>query len=440
MFNLFKKKEEENVIFDKRDLSKNAVYFAASGSGYVDYIELPEIKQAVEEGSSFVVTDFKGYILENYKNKLIEAGYKIKVLNLENPKESTHYNPFHYIKCQMDTAKVGAALCPFVYDMFFTSPEKTFTIAMVAYMFETFADRNEFLEDGSPNPYWEERKNLSGLLALLRKADVCDEDGFTKLDNLFAELAEKNPNSFAAKLYHNFKVTSEKSKMDAFIHTLVKLEHLEYDAFRNDELELDKVSKEKTALFIVLDNNEGHLTDTMAIAMVTQLLDILFMQGEVNIGREDRFRPYLDIPVRFFFNEDLRILQHLPSAATYTSGGLKYGVSFTTRFYEPSHVSYSPNKGYDIDSLLQNNEEAAQRYNKEKRYVKEEHDLSAFLNSSDRIGIVGGVYDAAKYNQFFARFGIKNGIDDLWHGEQIVFDHGKLPVFVNKNGRVLTLQ
>ena len=75
-------------------LNLNVLIIGGAGSGKTRGFALPNI---MEMGSSFVVTDPKGDILQASGTMLNQAGYKVRVLNLIEMDHSNNYNPFHYV-------------------------------------------------------------------------------------------------------------------------------------------------------------------------------------------------------------------------------------------------------------------------------------------------------------------------------------------------------
>lgn len=226
-------------------------------------------------------------------------------------------------------------------------------MAIVAYLFEVYTDPNEFMldENGNeiidengqkiPNPHWDGRKNLINVINMLRMAEIHEDEGECQsdLDNLFAELAEANWNSFAVRQYQIFKTSGDKTALNILISTMVKLSLFDNDAFANvtfkDELELEKISTEKTALFVILPVND-QTYNFLASILFTQLFDILYQQGDARGGS-------VEIPVQFLLDE-MANLGKIPSLNTKLATMRSYRISCTLIFQTLSQL-----KSYDKD-------------------------------------------------------------------------------------------
>ena len=83
--------------------NKNVLVIGGSGSGKTRFFVKPQLMQL---HSSYVVTDPKGSLLVECGRQMERAGYKIKVFNTINFKNSMHYNPFAYIHSEKDILKL----------------------------------------------------------------------------------------------------------------------------------------------------------------------------------------------------------------------------------------------------------------------------------------------------------------------------------------------
>lgn len=84
-------------------LNNNVTVVGGSGSGKTAGFVGPNILQF--HGSA-VYTDPKGDTLKDFGPALIDAGYRVEVINLTDMKKSHRYNPFKYIRTQGDLTKL----------------------------------------------------------------------------------------------------------------------------------------------------------------------------------------------------------------------------------------------------------------------------------------------------------------------------------------------
>jgi len=80
-------------------LNASCLLIGGSGSGKSFRYVAPNLLQA---NSSFVVTDPKGTLLEDYGSYLPLKGYQVKVININSPACSDAFNPFAYIHSNKD--------------------------------------------------------------------------------------------------------------------------------------------------------------------------------------------------------------------------------------------------------------------------------------------------------------------------------------------------
>ena len=83
--------------------NKNILVIGGSGSGKTRFFVKPSLMQL---HSSYVVTDPKGSLVLECGKMLVNAGYKVKVLNTINFSKSMKYNPFAYIRSEKDILKL----------------------------------------------------------------------------------------------------------------------------------------------------------------------------------------------------------------------------------------------------------------------------------------------------------------------------------------------
>ncbi len=265
-----------------------------SGSGKSRFYALPNIMQM---HTSYVITDPSGEHLRN-EGKMLEAnGYKVKVFNLVDMENSLHFNPFHYYREPEDIIRFvelfiantsGSKSQMASEDMaFWKNCEKLWFMAHIAYIQETCL---------------EEEKNLNSLVLLLDNSETREDDESWKsaVDVLFDELGKQNPDSFAVKQYKKYKLAAGKTAKSILISVSVRLANFDIpklaNLVENDELELQKIGDEKTALFIIMSDTDKTYNYIAAI-----LLDILF---KTLSKRADSLpEHHLKIPVRCILDE-----------------------------------------------------------------------------------------------------------------------------------------
>ena len=280
----------------KNARNKNVLVVGGSGSGKTRFWLKPNLLQC---HSSYVVTDPKGSIVVECGNALLKNGYKLKILNTINFKKSMHYNPFAYVHSEKDILKLVTTLMTNTKgegsggDPFWEKSERLLLTALIAY-----------LHYEAPV----EEQNFATLLEMLNTMQVLedDEEYQNPVDLLFEELAKKKPNSFAGRQYKLYKLAAGKTAKSILISCGARLAPFDIQELRDltmyDELQLDTLGDQKTALFLIMSDTDS--TFNFLINMVyTQLFNLLCDKAD------DVYGGKLPIHVRCLIDECANIGQ-----------------------------------------------------------------------------------------------------------------------------------
>ena len=281
--------------------NKNILVIGGSGSGKTRFFVKPNIMQM---HSSYVITDPKGTVLlevgsmlakgspmtdENGKivrdkeGKVIYEPYKIKVLNTINFKKSMHYNPFVYIRSEKDILKLVTTIIANTKgegqqsgEDFWVKAEKLYYCALIGYIW--YEGR-------------EEEKNFNTLLAMINASEAREDDENFKnpVDLMFDELEQKDPNHFAVRQYKKYKLAAGKTAKSILISCGARLAPFDIAELRElmsyDEMELDMIGDQRTALFIVISDTDDTFNFVVAM-MYSQLFNLLCDRADdVHHGR-----------------------------------------------------------------------------------------------------------------------------------------------------------
>ena len=298
--------------------NKNILVIGGSGSGKTRFFVKPNLMQM---HSSYIVTDPKGTVLIEC-GKMLERGrpvrdekgnvsyqpYRIKVFNTIDFGKSMHYNPFAYISKknrEKDILKFVDVLIKNTQssqqnggDDFWVKAEKLLYTAYIAMIFTI-------------NP--PEEQNFETLIEMINSSE-CREDDETfqnAIDRLFAfiecwinddfpndmeisdefkEMKANQPNeeqkrlgAFACKQYHAYKLAAGKTAKSILISCSTRLapfaidEVLEITSY--DELGLDKLGDELSALFVIISDTDATFNFLVAI-MYSQLFNLLCTKAD----------------------------------------------------------------------------------------------------------------------------------------------------------------
>ncbi len=297
--------------------NKNVLVVGGSGSGKTRFFIKPNLMQM---HSSYVVTDPKGTLLVEC-GKMLQRGpqkvdgdgkpvfdhrgnpvyepYKIRVFNTVNFRKSMHFNPFAYIHSEKDILKIVTTLIANTKgegkegDDFWVKAETLLYTALIGYIYYE-APANE--------------QNFATLVEMLNAMEVREDDENFKnaVDLLFDALEEKDPDHFALRQYKKFKLAAGKTTKSILISCASRLAPFDIKEVREitmyDELDLDMLGDERTALFLIMSDTDG----TFAF-LISLIYSILF--NRLCERADDVYGGRLPIHVRCLIDEAANIGQ-----------------------------------------------------------------------------------------------------------------------------------
>ena len=246
----------------------NACVIGSSGSGKTRFWLTPQLLQA---HSSYVVVDPKGGTLDQCGRFLQREKYRVRVFNSIDFSKSMHYNPLAYIKTESDVLKFVTALIANTKgdgkegDEFWTKAETLLYCALVAYI----------VFEGP-----EEERNMNTLVEMINSMEVREDDETFKnaVDYMFDGLERRSPQHFAVRQYKKYKLASGKTAKSILISCGARLAPFDIPQLREimsyDELELDKLGDEKSALFFLISDTDTTYNFLVALAF-SQMFNLL---------------------------------------------------------------------------------------------------------------------------------------------------------------------
>ncbi len=297
--------------------NKNVLVVGGSGSGKTRFFIKPNLMQM---HSSYVVTDPKGTVLvecgkmlqrgvqkrdkdgnivRDKKGKIVCEPYKIRVFNTINFSKSMHFNPFAYIHSEKDILKIVTTLIANTKgegkagDDFWVKAETLLYTALIGYI------------------YYEapvEEQNFATLVEMLNAMEVREDDESFKnaVDLLFDALEKKDPDHFALRQYKKYKLAAGKTAKSILISCASRLAPFDIKEVREitmyDELDLDKLGDERTALFLIMSDTDG----TFAF-LISLIYSILF--NRLCERADDVYGGRLPVHVRCLIDEAANIGQ-----------------------------------------------------------------------------------------------------------------------------------
>ena len=271
--------------------NKNILVVGGSGSGKTRFFVKPNLLQM---HSSYVVTDPKGTVLIETGKALLDGGYRIKVLNTINFAKSMHYNPLAYIRSEKDILKLVNTIIANTKgegnqsgEDFWVKAERLYYCALIGYIWYE-----------AP----EEEQNLNTLIEMINASEAREEDESFEnpIDILFKDLEERSPEHFAVRQYKKYKLAAGKTAKSILISCGARLAPFDIKELRDlteyDEMELDTLGDEKTAMFVIISDTDDTFNFLVAI-MYTQLFNLLCDKAD------DFYGGRLPVHVRFILDE-----------------------------------------------------------------------------------------------------------------------------------------
>lgn len=283
----------------------NTGVIGGTGAGKTRGYAMPNLLQA---NCSYAVTDPKGELLRSCGSFLERQGYRVLVLDLIHMDQSHGYNPFEYLENENDVQRLvtnffratGNKNGVSGDNQFWEDTAQMYLMAMIFLL----------LEQAPP-----EEQNFASVRELVTRDMVQNEDDMgmgaaepSPLAVLFYQIECERPDSIALKYYRDCHTSAGKTMKSIQISLLAHLNKFNLkavaDLTRVDELHLERMGEEKTALFCVIPDNDTSFNFLISI-LYTQLFQKLFRAADGKYGGS------LPIPVHFLLDEFANIA--LPS-------------------------------------------------------------------------------------------------------------------------------
>lgn len=305
----------------KYERNKNTLIIGSSGSGKTFGFVKPNIMQM---HSSYVVTDPKGTVLidcgkmlergrdtglKDRQGKTIYEPYNIKVFNTVDFSKSLHYNPFAYISeenCEQDILKFVEVLIKNTSgngeqknEDFWVKSERLLYTAYIAMIFcvspkeerniATLIDMINCSECREDDETWKNAIDLQ-----FEAVDKWVNNNIQEADKMagFEDMKKVNPTqlqvkigNFACRQYKAFKLAAGKTAKSILISCSARLACFGIDKVLEitsyDELGLDRLGDELSALFVIISDTDSTFNFLVAI-MYTQLFNLLCTKADSN--------------------------------------------------------------------------------------------------------------------------------------------------------------
>lgn len=301
--NMIFTKNAQMGLFNKNlpfqwQLNKNVLVVGLPGDGKTFTYVKPNLMQM---NSSFIVTDPKGLLVRETGKMLEEHGYQVKVFDLVNLTKSDMFNPFHYMKSELDIDRITEAIVEGSKkgdregEDFWNQAKLLLNRALIGYLYF-----DSQVRDYIPN--------LSMVSELLRNMKRPNEKEPSPVEKMFANLEKAMPGNYACRQWDLFNSNFEaetRTSVLAIVATQYSI--FDHQAVTNlimaDTMEMDTWNIEKTAVFVAIsETNKAY--SFLASTLFTVMFDQLTHNADAIIqGKKDGYTADDLVHVQFIFDE-----------------------------------------------------------------------------------------------------------------------------------------
>ena len=247
---------------------------------------------AYQKLGSYVFTDPKGELYDDTAGYLKRNGYKIKVLNLVNPKNSDGYNPLSHIKSDLDVDVIASTIIKgqsksSTSDPFWDDTAEMLLKSLIYYLIATRPP---------------EEQNLASCAEMVRAA-AADSNGSNLLKEMMSVLPIDHP---ARTYFKNVEVASEKTFSSILVSVQAKLGKFDSkdiaEVTSTDTINFDDIGTTLTAVYVI--SSDTHTAyDFLLTIFFAQMIQQLYDLADKSPGGK------LKIPTFFILDEFANIGQ-----------------------------------------------------------------------------------------------------------------------------------
>ena len=239
----------------------------------------------MQMNSSYIITDPKGLLVHEVGKMLADNGYNIKVFDLVHLSNSDQFNPFHYMKSELDIDRITEAIVEGTKksenkgEDFWIQANLLLTRAIIGFLYF----------DSQVNDYV---PNLTMATDMLRNIRRIDERIPSPVERLFEELEEALPGNYACKQWDlfngNFESETRSSVVSVMASQYSVFDHLQVtQMIERDTMEMETWNTKKTAVFIAIPETNKAF-NFLASTMFAVMFEVLthgadeILQGKVD--------------------------------------------------------------------------------------------------------------------------------------------------------------
>lgn len=327
-----------NLNNKKTGRNANVFVVGGPGTGKSFRVIKPSLMQM---NCSTITTDPSGELMQCCGKPLHEHGIKLKLFSTSDMKHSNCYNPFDYIfdeNGEVEESKVSTMINLFLEnasgssskskgDPFWDKSARALMAALAYYMLE-----NPMTNQLRKGKRYAPDINFCTMLKLVQAGKVSEESETSQsaLDKLMEEhrllMKAEGRESKALSNYDTFKLAPRKTANSILITVAVDLQMFNNEDVRNltrhdyedeeNNLQLDKIGDEQTALFINIP--QANTTFNFLVSMLyAQMFDALYTKAEKICPKKWMLVDQYNRPVITMLNSEddaKQLLENLKSA------------------------------------------------------------------------------------------------------------------------------
>lgn len=248
---------------------------------------------AYQKLGSYVFTDPKGELYDDTAGYLERNGYKIKVLNLVNPKNSDGYNPLAHIKSDLDVDVIASTIIKGQEkgggpsDPFWNDTAEMLLKSLIYYLIATRPP---------------EEQNLASCAEMVRAAAAENNGG-----NLLKDMMSVLPIDHPARMYYkNVEVASDKTFSSILVSLQAKLGKFDSkdiaEVTSTDTIDFEEIGNTKTSVYVT--SSDTHTAyDFLLTIFFAQMIQQLYDEADKQPGGK------LKVPTFFILDEFANIGQ-----------------------------------------------------------------------------------------------------------------------------------
>lgn len=236
---------------------------------------------------SIVVTDPKGEVYEKTAKIKESQGYEVRVVNFKNMQASDRYNPFGYVRRDLDATTVANTIVsakndPRKKDIWFNSQLGLLKALIIYAMWE----------------FPPEKRNMAGVLDFLQEFDPeANEDGESELDDQFMALDVRHP---ARRTYElGFKKSQKNTRASIIISLLTTIgdyvDEVVSDFTSTNDFFFQELGQRKIVLYVLIPTMDK-TWESLINLFFTQMFQELYLLGDNNGAK-------LPVPLLFLLDE-----------------------------------------------------------------------------------------------------------------------------------------